>query len=471
MKEKKVLLVNLPWRGTKYAVRAGVRWAHTFDKESVVSFRPFPFIMACAAALLEKKGHSVKVIDALAESMSEQEFYREIAEFRPDFIVAETSTPSYSNDIYFVSQLKKRGNGKIVLTGQHATAMPDEIAKENKEVDHVLVGEYEYLLLNLVEGKAKGRVIRPKKLVDIDTIPWPARHMFKMSLYNEAFCRAYPNMQFMFSRGCYYRCSYCNTHLMCNGYNYRARDAKDMLAEIKFCIARYHPKELYFDDDLINGDLKALEAFLDLKIKEDVRIPFTAMAHLNFPEALLEKAKRAGCVGLKFGVESASNDVLRKLGKGITTELAVRTITKCKKLGIRTHLTYAIGLPGDTEETIKATIKFARKYGDHYQISLASPFPGTELYKMAEQNGWLRVKSLQDYNGLNNATIDYPNLPSKKILALYKEGQSNSYRKILVSGEWKKYLRMIYKERGMPGILKLVFLRGPSIAWEIVKSR
>ena len=73
----KVLLVNLPWKGAKYAVRAGSRWAHTFDKKAVVSFRPFPFIMACAAALLEKKGHSAMIIDALAEGMGENDFFFE----------------------------------------------------------------------------------------------------------------------------------------------------------------------------------------------------------------------------------------------------------------------------------------------------------------------------------------------------------------------------------------------------------
>ncbi len=469
MAKKRILLANLPWKGTKYAVRAGGRWAHTFDKDTVVSFRPFPFIMACAAALLEKQGHTAKIIDALAENMGEQEFMREVSSFRPDFIVAETSTPSFENDLYFTRELKKRGNAKIVLTGQHATALPDEVAR-CKEADHVIVGEYEYLLLDIVEGKSKARVIKPKQVVDINTIPWPARHLLKMNLYNEAFCRTYPNMQFMFSRGCMYRCSYCNTHLMCNGYNYRARDARDMLEEIKFCIKKYRPKEIYFDDDLINGNFKALEDFLDLKIKEKVTIPFTAMAHLNFPEPLLEKMKKAGCVGLKFGVESSDNEVLKRLGKGITVELAVRTITKCKKLGIRTHLTYAIGLPGDTEETIKKTIRFAKKYGDHYQISLASPFPGTELYRLAEQNGWLKNKSMKDYNGLKSSILEYPNLSNRRIMELFREGQSYSYRKILLSGEWKKYLRMIYQERGAMGILNLIFVRGPSIAREIIRS-
>lgn len=467
----RILLVNLPWRGAKYAVRAGGRWAHTFDKEEIVSFRPFPFFMGCSATLLEKSGHKVEVIDALAEKINEKKFFNKVKRFNPDYIVAETATTSYENDKIFAKELKQLTGAKIVFCGQHATALPEDVAKENNAVDYVLVGEYEFLLKELIESKSKGKIRRITSAPDINKIPWPARQLFKIELYNEAFCREYPNVQLMTSRGCFYRCGYCNVHLMNAGHCHRVRKARDIVDEIKFVVDKYNPKEIYFDDDTINGTPKALEAWLDLKIKEGVDIPFTAMAHVVISASMLEKMRKAGCVGMKFGIESADNNVLKRLRKGITVEQAVKTINLCKKLGIRTHLTYAIGLPGDTEQTIKKTIQFAQQYGDHYQISIASPFPGTYFFEEAMRNGWLKFKSWNDFNGLSESIVSYPHLSNKKIAKLYRWGQYSGYIKIIQSGEWRKYIKMIYKEHGLNGVARLLFVRGPGIVKNILISR
>ena len=462
----RILIADLPWRGKKYAGRAGMRWAHTSNKEPVVSFRPFPFYLACTAAMLEQAGHQVKVVDALAEGLDDRRFFSRVAHFNPDYILAETHTPSYNNDRQYAAELKRLTGAKFVFAGPHATALPQQVLKENPAVDYVLVGEYEHLMARLVEEKPKRSVLWSHEPVDINTIPWPARHLFRMELYNEVFCREYPNLQMMASRGCFYRCSYCNIHLMNGGHIHRPRKAEDVIAEMKYCIATYKPKELYFDDDCINGTPKALEAWLDLKIKEGIDIPFTAMGHVAISEKLLEKMAQAGCVGLKFGVESADNDVLRRLKKGITIEQVIKTVSICKRLGIRTHLTYAIGLPGDTEETVRKTIDFAKRYGDHYQISMAAPFPGTELYEEAKREGWLNFRSWNDFDGMKDAIVNYPHLSSRRLYELYSEGQASTYRKVFDRGEWLKYLKMIYKERGAAGIAKLAFVRAPGILKE-----
>jgi len=139
-----------------------------------------------------------------------------------------------------------------------------------------------------------------------------------------------------------------------------------------------------------------------------------------------------------------------------------------KELGIRTHLTYAIGLPGDTEESIKRTLAFAKNHGDQYQISIAAPFPGTPLYEEAKRNGWLHFASWDEFDGMKDAIITYPHLPSKRLFELYQEGQSTTYTKALVSGEWKKHLRMIYQERGIKGLVTLVFMRAPDMLKSVV---
>ena len=252
---------------------------------------------------------------------------------------------------------------------------------------------------------------------------------------------------------------------------YRHETDKDVIEEMKYCIEKYDPKELYFDDDNIDASHNWLSELMDLKIKEGIKIPFSCMGHVSIKPELLEKMKKAGLQAMKFGVESTNDEVLKRLGKGSTKELAIRTINKCKELGIKTHLTYCIGLPGDTEETVKKTVEFARTQGNHYQVSIAAPFPGTPLFKEAEENGWLNFKTWDDFDGMKDAIINYPHLSSKKLYEIYSKAQSYTYLKVLRDGEWVKYIRMIYQERGFAGLLKLVFVRGFGMVKEAISSK
>lgn len=472
IQNKKILLVDLPWRGKKYAGRAGMRWAHTSNKEPILSFRPFPFYLGCTAAVLENAGYSVKVIDALAENLDEFSFIEKVKEYAPDFIIAETHTPSYNNDKYFMEVLKKETNAKLILAGPHATALPEETHEETKKyVDYVLAGEYEFLTLDVVEGRKKGPVVKLEKSVDINTIPWPARHLFKMNLYNEVFCRNYPNIQLMGSRGCPYRCSYCSIYQMSGERRQRVRDPKNIIEEIKFIIKTYKPRELYFDDDNIDANPKWFEELLDLKIKENIKIPFTCMGHVNIKPELLEKMKKAHCVGIKLGIESTNNEVLKRLGKGMTKEMAEKTIKKCRDVGIKTHLTFCVGLPGDTEQTVNETVDFAKKQGDNFQISIATPFPKTPFWNEAEKEGWLDFKSWDDFDGMDHSIINYPHLSSEKMKKIVNDAQKYTYKKTILSGEWIKFVRMIYQERGLKGLTKLAFIRGPGMAKDAFLSK
>lgn len=468
----RVVFVNLPWRGRDYAVRAGSRWAHSIKKtKKVVSYRPFPFYMGSAAALLEKD-HDVMVIDALAEEIGEEKFFKIIKKVDPEVIVAEIATPSYDNDIWFLKKIKQMTNAMIVVAGQHVAALPFEVERENPFIDYILVGEYEFLLKDLLskKKKPKDKIIRLGKLPDIDKIPWPAKHMFKMELYNEPFCRDYPNMQMLASRGCYFRCSYCNIFNMYGGRNYRFRDPKDIVDEIEDSVNTYKSKEIYFDDDLVNGKPKELEKMCDIKVKRKIDVPFSAMAHSMVSRETLKKMKKAGCVSLKFGVESADDHVLKLLGKGINIKMVNKAVKNCKELGIKTHLTYAIGLPGDTEETIKKTIKYAMNNGDSYQISMSTPYPGTPLYNMAKLNGWLRYNSWSDFDGATKAIVDYPELRAVDIYKYFKIGQQSVYWKYIQTGEYRNLIKMAYQEGGLPNLARLFFVRGPGIARAIVKS-
>jgi anaerobic magnesium-protoporphyrin IX monomethyl ester cyclase len=469
--KKKILITDLPWRGKAYAGRAGMRWAHTSHKEPVISFRPFPFYLATAAAVLENAGHEVLVIDALAEKLSLNNYFKLVKNFAPDYIIAEIHTPSYNNDRQILKELKDMTDAKNIFVGPHPSALPEEVLKENKAyADYIVVSEYECTVKEIVEGKHKKGIVRQPKLVDINDLPWPARHLFKMHLYNEVFCRNYPNMQFMGSRGCPLGCSYCNIFIMNNFKRvHRKRDVTDIWDEVEYCIKKYKIKELYFDDDNIDVTPSWFSDFLDEKIKRGIKLPFTCMGHVGIKPELIHKMKKANCVGIKLGVESTNNEVLKRLKKGMTIEIAIKTVNLFKKVGIKTHLTFCIGLPGDTEDSIKNTVAFADKYGDTHQISIAAPFPGTPLYEEAKKEGWLKINSWDDFDGMEDAIVDYPNLSAKKLKLIGDTAQKNTYKKIIRSGEWKKYIKMIYQERGISGIGKLFAKRSMDVVKAVIK--
>jgi anaerobic magnesium-protoporphyrin IX monomethyl ester cyclase len=469
----RVMICDLPWKGKKYAGRTGMRWAHTSSKEPVVSFRPFPFYMATTAAVLENAGHEVLVVDALAERLDDEIFFKKACDFKPDFVLAEVHTPSYSNDRFYFSEIKKSTGAKNIFAGPHPTAVPEQVLKENEGVaDYVAVSEYEFLVLDIVEGRAKEGIVRQAAITDVNKIPWPARHLFKMNLYNEVFCREYPNMQLMASRGCPFMCTYCNVFTMNNfAHKQRTRDPEDVWNEAEFVIEKYKPKELYFDDDNINASPIWFEEFLDEKIRRGIDIPFTCMGHVNITEKLLGKMKKANCAGWKLGIESTDDNVLRILRKGTNNAIQMRTLEKCRELGIKCHLNFCIGLPGDTEETVKSTLEFAKKWGDHYQVSIAAPLPGTSLFNEARKEGWVNEVDWNKFDGMEDAIIQYPHLPIEVLKKLAMRGQSNTYKKTLASGEWKKYVKMIYNERGPGGVAKLIFVRGPGITKEVLFSR
>ncbi|HIH37498.1 radical SAM protein [Candidatus Woesearchaeota archaeon] len=456
----RVLMACLPWPkpGSKYQAREGMRWSHTSDKEPVVSFRAFPFYLGYASAVIRDHGHEIKVIDCLAEKTSVDDFLLLVREFSPDFMVSEMSSPSYSSDCLMFKKVKEASpRTKLVAAGQHPTALPEEVIKENEGIiDHVLVGEYDFTANDLVSGKTTDKIIKSPENVELDTIPWPARELFNIKLYNETFCDEYPNANMLFSRGCPYRCNYCNIYLMSHNRKIRYRSPKDTAKEMKFLVDTYKMKELYFDDDNITVlQPRLVELCHEIKNAE-LGIPWKAMGHVSVKKETLDLMRSVGCNGMKFGVEVADDEILRRLGKGITVKMVEDTVNHCKKIGIKTHLTFCLGLPGETEETMLKTIEFAQKYGDSFQMSMAAPFPGTPLYEEAKANGWLKMDSWDDLNGLNRAIIDYPDLSGEVIYTMFSDGIKGSYLKAFKGKEPIKFLKMIYKESGVRGLMRLM---------------
>jgi len=453
----RTILLNLPWReNNRYGVRAGSRWPFTSKAEenNYIKYIPFPFFLAYSASLLKSKNKDVKLIDAISGRLDEQRVMDEIKAAGPGLIVIETSTPSFNNDLRLAGGIKlKNPDSRITLCGPHATTYAKDILSEYEHIDYILMGEYEYTLLNLgeeLEGSGnlnpvlglayrdnKEIVInRPRPTIgNLDELPYPERTAPDIYQYNDGFAGLpVPNVQMWSSRGCPFRCTFCLWPQVIYGERkYRKRDPENIVNEMEWLIKEFNFKAVYFDDDTFNIDKAHVLGICDGIKRKGIKIPWAAMARADLmEEELLRSMAEAGLYALKYGIESANSKVLELCKKEMDLFRAEKMIKYTKSLGIKVHLTFCLGLPGETRQSIQESIDFiGRTKPDSLQFSLATPFPGTEFFRGLEGKGSLLSANWPDYDGNNKyicATNELNNLDLERV------------RQCLLSGEgelWK----------------------------------
>lgn len=427
----RILLANAPWtRNGKYGVRAGSRWPFTLkpDDNGKRSYLPFPFFLAYAAALLKKNNKEIILIDAIAESMDYETFQKKVSIYGPDIIILETSTPSFENDIGIIKEITLNlRNCKIILSGSHVSVFAAEVLRNYEFVDYILMGEYEYSLFDLVNclksngnlEKILGLAYRQKNgikvnarrsaIKNIDNLPWPMREGLPMYNYNDGFCGLpTPNVQVLASRGCPYQCSFCLWPQVIYGeYIHRKRTPERVADEIQYLLREYNFKAVYFDDDVFNVDKDyAMGICNELKMRR-INIPWAAMAKVDLvDEEMLENMHNSGLYAFKYGIESADQNVLQSCKKSVDLNKAEQMIRLTKDIGIKVHLTFCLGLPHETKDTVNKTIEFIdRVRPDSLQVSFATPFPGTEYFKYLKKKGHLLSDDWSDYDGNSKCIV------------------------------------------------------------------
>ncbi|MEM5871811.1 MAG: radical SAM protein [Candidatus Aenigmatarchaeota archaeon] len=473
----KVLLANIPWstqEGT-YGVRAGSRWAHTRRKDvQTINYYPFPFFLAYTTSILKKEGIKAKLKDCIAEDLDENRFFKFVESEKFDVIIIETSTVSIKNDLIIAKKLKEI-TPYIVFCGPHVSALHKEIMKENDFIDIIMYGEYDYTALDLIKAlesgkdlknvdgivyRKKGKIIVNKRrelIKNLDELPYPERDDVPIYKYNEPFCKNIPNIQMITSRGCPYNCIYCLEPSVYYGRpNFRPRSPEKVVDEIEFLIKKYKPKEIYFDDSSFTIDQKRVKKICDLIITRGIEIKWSCMGDTKVSFETLKKMKEAGCIGIKFGVESADPQILKNIRKQFTPYDAMRMVKNCKKLGIFTHSTYMFGLPGETKESIEKTIKFFIKLKtDTAQFSIATPYPGTDFYRLCEEKGWLLTKDWSKYDGSSCSVVSYPQCTSEIIEKAIIKAKKRLFVSVLTNPRTlKSYVIASYKSQGLNGVLK-----------------
>jgi radical SAM superfamily enzyme YgiQ (UPF0313 family)/MoaA/NifB/PqqE/SkfB family radical SAM enzyme len=359
--------------------------------------------------------------------------YDRIKKFSPDLIVLEISTPSLHNDLMIIKTIKDFSDANIVVAGM--AYLDENLLKKNNEIDFALFGEYELTLLELVKklgtndfNEVKGLIYREEDRViknserplhkNLDELPWPYTEELPMKKYHD--CPGgipSPSAQIWASRGCPFTCTFCAwPQLMYNPHSYRTRSVKDFVDEIEF-LKNKGFKSFYVDDDTFNvGKKRMLEICNEIRIRK-INLPWAIMARVDLmDEEILRAMKESGLYALKYGVESSSQKLLDACDKRLDIKKAEENILLTQKLGIKVHLTFTFGLPGETKQTIQDTINFAlRMNTESAQFSITTPFPGTKLYKELKESSNLVSTNLTDYDGNFKAVIKNENLTPEDI--------------------------------------------------------
>ena len=406
-----------------------------------------PLGLAYLAAVLEKRGHKVKIIDGPAMSLTLEELAWETEKANPDIVGISAITPIVHRAYQAATEIKRTlPKTPIVLGGPHPSLFPKETLLENPSVDMVCVGEGEYTMLELVEAlengsdldRIQGIAFRDgKKIIqnpvrgfieNLDVLPFPARHLLPMDKYRPLpnQYRRLPVVHLMASRGCPFTCTYCSKAIF--GRNTRIRSPNNVIAEIKHVRDKYKAREIHFKDDtftLQNTWVKKLCHLFNEEVPDLLWACFTRVDMVN--KELLKTMHEAGCHRIGYGIESSNQELLDTIKKGITLDQIRNAVRWTKEAGIELGLSFMLALPGETPEKAHDTIKFAKELDpDYAQFCITTPYPGTELYNQAKKYGTL-IHDFPSYTIWNPVFIPHGYKDEDEILEMQRKAFKSFY--------------------------------------------
>jgi hopanoid biosynthesis associated radical SAM protein HpnJ len=354
-----------------------------------------------------------------------------------DLAVLHTSSPTFAGDVAVAEALKAENPSLMIgMVGAKVAVEPGQSLLASAAIDFVAREEFDFTIAEVAEGRPLGAVDglsyrRPGGevthnadraiLTDMDRLPF-VTPVYKRHLRAEDYYIGYllhPYLSLYTGRGCRSRCTFCLWPQTVGRHRYRTRSVGSVVAEAAL-VRELFPqvKELFFDDDTFTDDRPRAEAIARGLAR--LGITWSCNAKANVPRETLKVLKEHGLRLLLVGYESGSQQILINIKKGLRVERARRFAADCHELGITVHGTLIIGLPGETRETIQETIRFARDVNPHtIQVSIAAPYPGTELHRRALAEGWLTAEtgvSLVSDQGTQVAALSYPHLGQTEIM-------------------------------------------------------
>ncbi len=395
----------------------------------------FPTWLAQVAALVPDS----KLIDAVPHGLTLDDILRQARQY--DLAVLHTSTPSFGSDVSVVEALKAANPAlKAGFVGARVAVEPHASLAASAAIDFVAGNEFDFTIKELAEGRdlstitglsyrdAAGAIRHnpPRAILDdMDQLPF-VTPVYKRDLTIEKYFIGYlkhPYLSLYTGRGCKSRCSFCLWPQTVGGHRYRTRSVGNVVEEIRWAQRAFpQVKEFFFDDDTFTDDRPRTEAIA--RELGAIGVTWSCNAKANVPRETLKVMRDNGLRLLLVGYESGNQQILHNIRKGMRVDVARRFTRDCHELGITIHGTFILGLPGETRQTIEETIRFAREINPHtIQVSIAAPYPGTELYRQALEHGWLDQEhaDLVDAHGVQIAPLHYPHLSHTEIFQSVEE--------------------------------------------------
>lgn len=402
---------------------AGSRWPATREIESYW----YPVWLCYPAGMLPDS----KVVDAVPHGISIERTVAMAGDF--ELLVLFTSTPGFHVDVKIAEMMKDTNPKlKVAFVGPPVTINPEGTLRASKAIDFLVRREFDRQIVDYANGRPleelPGVSYRENGnfrhtpdggfIENLDSLPWVTK-VYKRDLditrYNVPFLLN-PYIAFYTTRGCPAMCTFCLWPQTHSGHRWRLRSSDDVAAETRYALETFpNLKEIFFDDDTFNYQ-KARTVELCGKLKP-LKFTWSCTSRVTTDYDTLKAMKDAGCRLLIVGFESGDQQILKNIKKGATIDMAQRFMANCKKLGLVVHGDFIVGLPGETRETLRRTVDFAKRLDcETVQISLAHPYPGTEFYDYASRNGLLTVESMIDETGHQMPNVVYPGLDRAELL-------------------------------------------------------
>jgi radical SAM superfamily enzyme YgiQ (UPF0313 family) len=360
-----------------------------------------PMELLYPAAILEREGHTVRVRDYPAHDSTWDNLISDLKEFRPHYAVFTATIATLDSDLQSAGIIKEHSPETITAAkGEPLHYLDEDILQKTEDLDIILRGESDGYITEFVNGvewstlpdvtiRKNGQVIRihsDRPLLDLDSLPFPARHLIDNTIYRSPETRQ-PLTTVVTSLGCPYKCIFCSVPAM-TGVHVRYRSPENVAAELEECMRLYGIREFLFHADTFTLNKRWVIELCSLIVKKHLNIRWGCNSRVDsIDEERLIWMKRAGCWVIGFGVESGNNEHLSAMKKGATAEQAYEAIRLCRKHGVRSHAFFVFGFPWDTQESIRELVAFAGCRSRFLRFQCAFPLPGRNW------TGWLTKRN------------------------------------------------------------------------------
>jgi len=444
--------------------------------------RDYPHLgLAYIAGYLTSRGKNCSLIDGKFQRMHLEIIKRKLELLKPK-IVGVTAMTHEIAQAGRVAEIVKDVSSEVVTVvgGPHATALPVQTLIDFPAFDIAVYGEGEYTLFEIVDAIQKEKSLENIKgiayrtaiglhqnparepIKDLDALPFPAWDLLPRS-------RIYPIIT---SRGCPFRCKFCMRVL---GNKVRQRSPENVIDELSYLIAEYHPEFIHFMDETFTVNKNYTKRLLDLMIENRLhrRVKWDAQTRADLVDYdILSKMKAVGCEWIGLGIESGNEEILKRSGKRLKLDQVMTAVKMAKKVGLKTDGFFIFGHPFETPRTVMDTINFATKLNTT-QVTFGTmvPYPGTEIYEMArkEEGGYkLLSQSWEDFNKNIGNSLELVTLTRKQMEMLQIVGYLKFYLFNLRFVDGVRYL--LAQRRLAFAILRKVLTRPAEVTPSKVES-